>query len=73
MVLDAQWPGAGPIPDTFTYYEVSSTTTEDGSPLKPGRYVLIDYDQVGGLSNAAGKGWRLTSIHVPEKAWGRRM
>ena len=62
-----------PFPDSFTYYVVSATTTEDGSPLKPGRYVPIDYDLVGGLTDAAGEGWKLTSIYVPEKAWGRRI
>ena len=62
-----------PFSKAYAYYDVSATTTEDGSSLRPGRYVPIDYDLVGGLTDAAGKGWRLTSIYVPEKAWGRRM
>ena len=62
-----------PFSKAYAYYDVSATTTEDGSSLRPGRYVPIDYDLVGGLTDAAGEGWKLTSIYVPEKAWGRRI
>jgi transglutaminase-like putative cysteine protease len=57
----------------YTYFEVEAWTTEDGTGLKPGKYVPIDYDQVGGLTNAVEKGWKLRSIYTPEKAWGLRM
>jgi hypothetical protein len=63
----------GSFPGPFTYFEVTSWTADDGTPLKPGRYVPIDYDKVGGLTNAVEKGWTLRSIYVPEKAWGLRM
>jgi len=47
--------------------------TVDGTELKPGKYLPIDYDQVGGLTNAVEKHWKLRSIYIPEKAWGLRM
>jgi hypothetical protein len=63
----------GSFSSSFTYFDVTAGSTEDGSPLKRGRYVPIDYDCVGELSNAAGKSWKLTEIYVPEKAWERKM
>ena len=63
----------GSFSSSYTYFEVESGTTEDGTGLKPGKYVPIDYDHVGGLSGAVEKGWKLRSIHTPEKAWGLRM
>lgn len=63
----------GRFSGAYTYFEVETWTTEDGTGLKPGKYVPIDYDQVGGLTNAVEKGWKLRSIYTPEKAWGLRM
>jgi hypothetical protein len=63
----------GSFSSSFTYFDLTAGSTEDGSPLKCGRYVPIDYDCVGALSNAAGKCWKLVEIFVPEKAWERRM
>jgi hypothetical protein len=63
----------GTFSSSFTYFDVAAGSTEDGSPLKRGRYVPIDYDCVGELSNATGKGWKLTEIYVPEKASERKM
>ncbi|MDX9958026.1 MAG: hypothetical protein AB7T74_06110 [Clostridia bacterium] len=63
----------GSFARTFTYYEVASWSSYDGTPLKSGKYVPIDYDKVGSLSTAVTKGWTLRSIYIPEKAWGLRM
>ena len=63
----------GSFSSSFTYYDIGAGRTEDGSPLKAGRYVPIDYDEVGELTNASGKGWKLREIYVPEKAYGLNM
>ncbi len=60
----------GSFSGLYTYFELESWVAEDGTGLKPGKYVPIDYDQVGGLTNAVEKGWKLRSIYIPEKAWG---
>jgi hypothetical protein len=36
----------------------------------PGEYVPVDYDVVGGLSEATGRHWRLTRLYEPEKLYG---
>lgn len=63
----------GNLPGNFTYFEVASWAADDGTPLKSGKYIPIDYDKVGSLSTAVEKGWTLRSIYIPEKAWGLRM
>lgn len=63
----------GSFPGGFSYFDLSSWNAEDGTALKDGKYVPIDYDQVGGLSNAVKSGWKLRSVYVPEKAWGLTM
>ncbi len=63
----------GIISDGYTYFELGYSITVDGTELKPGKYLPIDYDQVGGLTNAVEKHWKLRSIYIPEKAWGLRM
>jgi hypothetical protein len=63
----------GAFPKGYTYYEISSWATEDGTALRPGKYVPIDYDHVGSLSGAVGSGWKLRSVYIPEKAWGLTM
>ena len=63
----------GSFPGGFTYFEVDGWTAEDGSSLKAGRYVPIDYDHVGSLSDAVRSGWKLRSIYLPEEAWGLEM
>ncbi|NLJ46492.1 MAG: WYL domain-containing protein [Treponema sp.] len=63
----------GSFPGSYTWFQVEAWTTPDGVTLKPGRYVPIDYDHVGGLSNAVSPGWKLQEIYVPESAWGQRM
>ena len=63
----------GSISPSFTYFTLSDWRTEDGTEAKAGKYIPIDYDQVGALSNAAEKGWKLRYLYLPEKAWGLRM
>ena len=36
----------------------------------PGEYVPVDYDVVGGLSEATGRHYRLTRLYKPEKLYG---
>lgn len=63
----------GSIPGGFTWFDLGSWSSEEGTQLKDGRYVPIDYDEVGSLSNAVKKGWKLRSIYIPERAYGLRM
>lgn len=63
----------GSFTGSYTWFQVEAWTTPDGAALKPGRYVPIDYDHVGALSNAVSPGWKLQEIYVPESAWGQRM
>jgi hypothetical protein len=63
----------GAFPSDYTYFRIDEWTTEDGSTLKPGSYVPIDYDHVGSLSSAVHPGWKLRSVYTPEKAWGLEM
>ena len=50
--------------------------TNDGSAVYPGLdlpagyFVPVDYEFVGGLSNAAAKGWSLAEIMIPEEIYG---
>jgi len=63
----------GTFPKGYTYYDLDNYSTSDGTLLKAGRYVPIDYDIVGGLSNAVDKGWKLRAVYIPEKIWGLEM
>jgi len=63
----------GAFPKDYEYFKIDDWTTVDGSPLPAGKYVPIDYDHVGSLSNAVGSGWKLRSVFIPEKIWGLSM
>ncbi|HUX20970.1 MAG TPA: WYL domain-containing protein [Spirochaetia bacterium] len=41
--------------------------------LAPGIYVPIDYNDVGGLTDAVGPGWLLDELYDPESLYGRAM
>lgn len=45
----------------------------DGKPLPDGNYIPIDYNHVGSLSNAVGKGWLLKTIYRSETLYGETM
>ncbi|HOV39092.1 MAG TPA: WYL domain-containing protein [Spirochaetales bacterium] len=62
-----------PFSESYVYYNLQSWTTVDGTALKPGFYVPIDYEYVGGISSAVKKGWKLREVYTPEKAWGLQM
>lgn len=64
---------AGSFPSTYSFYTISSWTADDGSALKPGRYIPIDYELVGGLTDAVGKGWKLRDVYRPEAIYGMKM
>ncbi len=63
----------GSFPRAYTWFQIESWTARDGTPLKAGRSVPIDYDHVGSLSNAVSPGWKLIDVFVPETALGQRM
>jgi len=63
----------GAFPGRYTYFTLESWTAADGTSLKPGKYVPVDYQLVGGLTEAVSPGWKLREVYIPEKAWGRRM
>ncbi len=62
-----------PFSENYVYYNLQSWATADGTALKPGSYVPIDYQYVGSNSNAIEKGWKLKEVYIPEKAWGLQM
>ena len=60
-------------PPRFTYYAVpEGTQLQNGAP-KAGFYVPVDYEVVGGISNAMGSDWKLEAIYVPESIYGASM
>ena len=60
-------------PLRFTCYTVpDGTRLQDGTP-KPGYYVPVDYEVVGGISNAMGSDWKLEAIYVPESIYDASM
>jgi hypothetical protein len=61
------------IPAGYTYYTIRGHTTEYGSPIKPGKYIPVDYDHIGSTSDAMGGNWRLWNMYVPEKIYGKWM
>jgi len=62
------------LPRGFEYYRVEEgATTWDGAPVSPGYYVPIDYQVVGGSSNALKRGWVLRHFYTPERIYGAAM
>lgn len=60
------------VPEGFVYWDLDAGfTAAAGGP--PGIYVPVDYDHVGGLSNAVGPGWTLRWMRRPESVYGMRM
>ena len=64
---------AGSLPGAYRYYRLDNYTASDGTVLKNGKYIPIDYDHVGGLSDAVGPGWKLRTVYIPEKIYGLPM
>ena len=65
--------GTGGFPKHYTYYTLEGKTSWDGTALPNGKYIPIDFDHVGSLSNAVGEGWELGEIFIPEKIWGMKL
>lgn len=63
----------GSFSPSYAYFTLDAWRAEDGTALPSGRYVPIDYDEVGGLTNAVKPGWKLRAVYVPEEAWGLPM
>lgn len=61
------------VPRGFAYYEIDAAFVAGSPGVAPGIYVPVDYEQVGGLSNAVGPGWTLRWMRVPETAYGLYM
>jgi len=61
-------------PRGFEYYRVEEGVyARDGEPVRPGYYVPIDYQVVGGSSSAVKRGWRLEAFYTPERIYGAPM
>ncbi len=60
-------------PPRFRAWTVDADGTLGGYSVRAGEYVPVDYDTVGGLTNAVGDGWRLRAIWKPEAIYGERM
>jgi len=65
--------GSGGFPKSYNWYTLSGKKTWDGTLLPDGKYIPIDFEYVGKLSNAVGEGWELRHIFIPEKIWGLKM
>jgi len=64
---------ANPIPGIGSYTIVPEGAASDRG-LRSGTYIPIDYDEVGSLSSAVGRGWRLVTLwENPESLYGRVM
>jgi hypothetical protein len=63
----------GEVPPGFSFFRIEGSGSASGELIPGGTYVPIDYEYVGGLSDAAGKGWVLRWLEVPERAYGVRM
>lgn len=57
----------------FTHYYIKDFLDFEDIPLPDGNYIPIDYDHVGSLSNAVGKGWLLKTIYRSETLYGETM
>ena len=57
-------------PAELSAYDIKAGSLVVGS--KPGLYVPIDYEKVGGLS-AVGPDWRLIRVYTPESMYGMRL
>jgi len=61
-------------PRGFEYYRVEEGVyARDGEPVRPGYYVPIDYQVVGGSSSAVKRGWHLEAFYTPERIYGAPM
>jgi hypothetical protein len=69
---------AATVPDGYRYWDF----TEDPPALwpgygegtvAPGIYVPVDYERVGGLTNAVEEGWSLRGFYEPEEIYGDYM
>jgi hypothetical protein len=58
------------VPEGFAFFRIQGSRSASGEPIPSGTYVPIDYEYVGGLSDAAGKGWVLRWIRVPGELYG---
>lgn len=61
------------LPPGMSGFEVAGLRTAEGEPVPDGLYVPVDYDVVGGLTNAVEEGWELREMYVPESIYGRTM
>ena len=57
-------------PSAYSYYEFEDSALLGGMRVRAGYYVPIDYEHVGSLSNAVGRGWRLRYIREPVGIYG---
>ena len=55
-------------PGSYTYIHLTSITgyKENNKDVRPGYYIPIDYNVVGGYSNAMGRNWFLVNIDNPK-------
>ena len=60
-------------PQHSFYFRFKESGTFNGGFVGAGYYVPIDYDLVGGLSNAVGSNWTLKRVYVPERIYGAAM
>lgn len=60
-------------PGRFRWWSVDGDGFLGGYSVKAGCYVPVDYEKVGGLTNAVEEGWDLRAIWKPEAIYGEQM
>jgi hypothetical protein len=57
----------------FSSYAIPEGSTLNNDGVAAGSYEPVDYDVVGGITNAMGRNWKLDAILVPERIYGAAM
>lgn len=59
--------------DGYGYFKIEEGSYVGGRKVRPGYWIPIDYDAVGGISNAMGSDWELWDLEDPESLYWREM
>jgi hypothetical protein len=57
----------------FASFAIPEGSTLNNDGVAAGSYVPVDYDVVGGITNAMGRNWKLDALFVPERIYGSAM
>jgi hypothetical protein len=57
----------------YGYFKIEEGAYVGGKKVRPGYWIPIDYDAVGGITNAMGSDWELWDLEDPEALYWREM